>query len=558
MQLKKAKFLSFILAVVFMLCTSMITSCSSPSGSDGGGSSSSSSSGGSSGSGGAGGAGAGGAGGSGGGGTTTNPYASITNPITLDISVPANTQSLDVIRRRVNENHSTIQGEDWKMIASYWFEATASDYATARSKTYKDYYEVVNGYYYEYKMNVRTGTNTNGTETSLGYHQATYAGLQAPDLKTTDNAYPEIHFDSQNGRKMKLLNKDSIAFTFHNSETMNNWTLTMHYNYFNYCAWFNGSKDIENISDEAWNKFTSGDNKMNEFYIKIQFQNEEYARVFYKDPASLNHQKIDEKIWKEPEVNLTNKTVSIRVRLQPNTRDLAIQRRFAPVPDNGWPLTQDSFDSTETVGYLSSDQFDARKIDNDYLEFVDKYGLENDKVYQYRYVYRSGNDFTLNEMPLGTVYNAALAPTDGRTPPSFGTAPEFSWAGDSKTLTITNETSVALTGGITGEIHQGTLYDINIGYVKRNEQNEKVGGFYPIFKLKNNPAVSSVTVAASFNYGLGNSSYTIDADNYALVIYDDAGVQHGHGGIAHYIKLNLTILGSDATQQPRRLSATGN
>ena len=221
MQLKKVKYFSLIMAVVFMLCTSMITSCSSPSGSDGGGSSSSSSSGGSggsgggsggAGSGGAGGAGAGGsggtggsgAGGSGGGGATTNPYASITNPITLDISVPANTQSLDVIRRRVNENHSPIQGEDWKMIASYFFEATASDYATARSKTYKDYYEVVNGYYYEYKMNVRTITNTIGTESSLGYHQATYAGLQAPDLNTS--AYPEIHFNDQNGKKMKLIN----------------------------------------------------------------------------------------------------------------------------------------------------------------------------------------------------------------------------------------------------------------------------------------------------------------------------------------------------------------
>ena len=539
MHLKKAKCFSLILAVVFMLCSSMITSCSSPSGSDGGGSSSSSSSGGSSGSGGAGSGGAGGAGaggsggtggsgagGSGGGGTTTNPYTSITNPITLDISVPANTQSLDVIRRRVNENHSTIQGEDWKMIASYWFEATASDYATARSKTYKDYYEVVNGYYYEYKMNVRTDTNTNGTETSLGYHQATYAGLQAPDLKTTDNAYPEIHFDSQNGRKMKLLNKDNIDFIFHNSETMNNWTLTMHYNYFNYCAWFNGSKDAESITDEAWNKFTTHENKLNEFYIKIQFQNEDYARIFYKDPASLDHQKIDEKIVRLPEVNHTNKTVKIRVRIQPGTRDLNIQRREKPANDTGWAQ---SYDSTETVGRLTEDQFTARKKDGDYLEFIDKWGLLDNKIYQYRYTYRTGNDFTWHEIPLGELHNESLTPNDGRVTPGMDTISP-TWQDSTQTLTISS--SPTFVGSISGQSISSSPFDIALSYTKSGGG----GGFWPVFKFNITSPVTGVSVTSENNLG---STYTLDATDSALIIYDDEGGQNGNGGIAHFFKMGI-------------------
>ena len=461
--------------------------------------------------------GGGGGGGSGGGGTTTNPYANITNPITLDISVPANTQSLDVIRRRVNENHSTIQGEDWKMIASYFFEATASDYATARSKTYKDYYEVVNGYYYEYKINVRTVTNTNGTETSLGYHQATYAGLQAPDLKTTDNAYPEIHFDSQNGRKMKLLNKDNIGFIFHNSETMNNWTLTMHYNYFNYCAWFNGSKDAESITDEAWNKFTTHENKLNEFNIKIQFQNEDYARIFYKDPASLDHQKIDEKIVRFPEVNSTNKTVKIRVRIQPGTRDLNIQRREKPANDTGWAQ---SYDSEETVGRLTEDQFTARKKDGDYLEFIDKWGLQDNKIYQYRYTYRTGNDLTWHEIPLGELHNESLAPDDGRVTPGMAT----------KTLLWQNSTlEIAL-----GQSIASSPFDIALSYTKRGGG----GGFWPVFKfnIPNHTDVTAVSVTSENNLG---STYTLDATDSALIIYDDAGGQNGNGGIAHFFKMGV-------------------
>lgn len=513
MQLKKAKFLSFILAVVFMLCTSMITSCSSPSGSDGGGS----------GSGGAGSGGAGGAGGSAGG-ATTNPYASITNPITLAISVPANTQSLDVIRRRVNENHSPIQGEDWKMIASYWFEATASDYATARSKTYKDYYEVVNGYYYEYKMNVRTDTNTNGTETSLGYHQATYAGLQAPDLKTTDNAYPEIHFDSQNGRKMKLLNKDNIGFIFHNSETMNNWTLSMHYNYFNYCAWFNGSKDAESITDEAWNKFTTHENKLHEFYIKIQFQNEDYARVFYKDPASLNHQKIDEKIVKFPEVNPTDKTVKIRVRIQPGTRDLNIQRRVKPTNDTGW---NQSYDNEETVGRLTEDQFTARKKDGDYLEFIDKWGLQDNKIYQYRYTYRTGNDLTWHEIPLGELHNESLAPNDGTVTPSMPTI-QLIWLASNQTLEINPTTSIG--GSISGQSIASSPFDVALSYTKHGGG----GGFWPVFKKNTQPEVTQVTVPSNLG-----STYTLDATDSALIIYDDEGGQNGNGGIAHFFKMGV-------------------
>lgn len=79
MQLKKAKFLSFILAVVFMLCTSMITSCSSPSGSGNGSGTTSS-----------GGTGGSGAGDSGGGGGFWPVFKKNTQPEVTQVTVPSN------------------------------------------------------------------------------------------------------------------------------------------------------------------------------------------------------------------------------------------------------------------------------------------------------------------------------------------------------------------------------------------------------------------------------------------------------------------------------------
>lgn len=532
MQLKKVRYFSIIMALGFMLFSSLITSCSSPtSDSSSGTTSSGSSNGGNGASGGnsSGGSGSAGSGGSGGGsGTVVTTFASIENPITLNIPVPYNATSVDIIRRRVNENHSAIQGEDWKMIASATYDPNTQNdpnYVPPRSttKVFKDYYEVTNGYHYEYKINVKTVTDTNGSETTLGYHQATYNGLQAPDLKTTDNAYPEIHFDSQNGRKMKLLNKDNIGFIFHNNETMNNWTLTMHYNYFNYCAWFNGSKDAELISDEAWNKFTTHENKMHEFYIKIQFQNEEYARVFYKDPASLNHQKIDEKIVRLPEVNPADKTVKIRVRIQPDTRDLNIQRREKPANDTGWAQ---SYDSTETVGRLTEDQFTARKKDGEYLEFIDKWGLEDGKIYQYRFTYRTGNDLTWHEIPLGELHNESLTPNDGRVTPGMDTI-SLSWQDSTQSLQINSPASIV--GSISGQSIASSPFDIALSYTKSGGG----GGFWPVFKLNIQNPVTAISVTSENNLG---STYTLNATDSALIVYDDEGGQNGNGGIAHFFK----------------------
>ena len=128
MHLKKFKYSTLIISVVIMLFSSLVISCSNPSDSSGGGSSGGSNE--NAGTGTTGGTGAtGGTGGTGGtsgtGGTeNVNPFASITNPITIELSVPATATSIDIIRRRVSETNAEISGEDWKMVAAIYFNSS--------------------------------------------------------------------------------------------------------------------------------------------------------------------------------------------------------------------------------------------------------------------------------------------------------------------------------------------------------------------------------------------------------------------------------------------------
>ena len=493
--------------------------------------------------------GSGGGSGSGSGGNGGNNAAtglkSITNPITFEITIPANTEQMDVIRQKVNSDGSAIQNAPKKMIATIGFDANAPDRTTERTVTFTDLFGLEKDSHYKYwihRLDFNTGYDA---EEVLDTKQASYNGLAQPDLKAAnDAAYPRIHLtgDLNSGMNMHLENKNAITFVYHNNEDLDYWNICMQYNW-SYGAYFDKDREDSPLDNNDWNnKLREGENYLTEFSAKLKFKDDiDFIRVFYYEPKELDP-KIQKGIWKNPTYFppvVTNghnsgspSSVALKFTLPPDIVDLNIQRRIKPAIDNVWDL---SYDCDETIGRLSEEYFEEKFLDDNHsIGFYDNYDFEDATVtYQYRAVLRLKDTYEMREAPLGEVQNQNLYSSGWQLhqPPEWGGSPAFEWDPTTETLTIVTQPYLK------------TAVDFDIAIAYSNENGP--GGFWPVFKYyksASDPKTISSVKIESWN-DLGNN-YTLHADNYYLVVYEQAGGKEGvlGGGIATFRQLNINTL----------------
>ena len=408
------------------------------------------------------------------------------NPIKFSVNIPASTNSVSIERREVNSSsHEAIS--EWVEVGNIWIDDSVSDFSTAKTKDYTEYYEVEKDHCYEYQ--VWTYNDASGYDSivkqSLGYHLAGYDGARFPEIKSEN--LPLLEFTRDDGDNGQIVFKDSSAekpylnVTYYNNEVTPSATLSLSYawkywTFVNQNGYFGGPISLKNLN--------KGNNNLTSANLVIDLGESDYFS--FTRPLDLNYLMASGKIpvavygtIEEGEYG-----IDMAVSYLPGSVQVFIERLRLESWSDGWDKPW------ETIGFH---HYDGTGYYDDF-DFTDYFDYEQNKpvVYRARFVQ---SDWTTNYYAdIG-----GIVPTKaGAKSPTFATgkAPKYKWAAETKTLSITNANNVELTftGTQTKFVEGAEWYGgIGLSYKINGE-----GNYFPNFQILGKKKTDETSVAFEY------------------------------------------------------------
>ena len=406
---------------------------------------------------------------------TSSQAGSGENPITFNVTIPANSLYVNIQRREVTKNGSNytqIEGKDWETIANRWIGTNAEDYVQAKTESFTDKYGVQNGKYYEYRLAIGQDGSSEQTYPSIGYHKASYNGAVHPDF--TLNNYPKMKLDwGEDGVTLKYENHNQdLPLKCYNDETINRWIINLSYAW-RWWPFFDkdtSSQTLKYNPDDGETGFSvlkNGNNHLTSFNLQISISEDDYFnyQFDYDVENDIDYEKIVESI-SGPVTSPTSEEKGINFTVTtPNSR--VVQTHIYRKED-----TEDD-KKFEEVGFYDGYYYEKT--------FTDYY-YEVNKTYDYQVRFTLDDWETYTFEWLGTVEVPENA--TGLEKLSFETEPQLEWDAETKTLTLKNDPTLK-------------VLDEDYTWYFAHSYNSNNGGFFwPafVFNKENNCNVKTQTM----------------------------------------------------------------
>ena len=433
--------------------------------------------------------------------TTTEEETDVSeNPIKFTISIPASTNSITIERREVNKS-THLEISDWMTIATKWIENGAADYATAKNKDFTERYDIVKGHCYEYR--VWTYNNSEGygydtrVSTNLGYHVAGYDGNKIPEI--TNAQFPLITYSQDTDNIVLTVagtSGEQLPITCHNDEEIEN--VTYNYSYgWKVFSYFNSTHRTETISKAD---LRNGNNLLTSFNYSLSLKDEYFNLERNIDVYSLNMEKIPFSIPGKLIEGADNVSNLSGIYMEVSRPNGVVQVHIDRSDDDGTTWQRVGFN------HYSGNQWD--------LKFIDFFH-DASKTYKYRARFVLEDWITEASLELGTI----TAINSGYEKPSLDPGPQFNWNASTKTLSITNSESVAISYGNSASFE--TILNACDGWTgvlvlsyKFNDENS----FWPNYVLFGKNLASSDKVT-SVSYS-GDAVLSSDSSKNSLYEYN--------------------------------------
>ena len=345
------------------------------------------------------------------------------NPIVLSVAIPQNSSCVNLYRREVTKNGSsyTPVNEDWEHIAGEGFDSNSPDYASNRTKSFKDLYEVKKDSWYEY-MAVYEYEGSDPTETQIGYHKSGYNGAEFPSF----NAQMTWNQDTKT-----LSIADSSAVEWKNNENNSpelDWWIEYAYNYNRIRCSFSENRHSETIPNDQYNeRFHSGKNILTDVIFNFKLSGDDffwYSKNY--DLSRLDYTKIVGSITRPIVVPpADNVGINLYVTTPGEVQQTHIFRKLHSDPESAY----------REIGFCNGNYGEKH--------FTDYY-YESGKSYDYKAVFTLFDWTSKLDMDLGTVTTTYA----GWTEPSFDTAPVMVWDISEETpLAVTNSPTLTVPDG---------------------------------------------------------------------------------------------------------------